>query len=392
MSDYCPCPRPPQRGTFLSRPNRFLLKARLDDGRTVAAFLPNPGRLRELLLPSATVYLVPEPADSRRRTRWTAVAVERDGTPVFLHTHQTNAVARHLLETKQVPGLEEARVVRGEVPVGASRFDFLLQDPAGDLLLEVKSCTLFGGGVAMFPDAVTERGRRHLEELAHLNATGTRTAVLFIIHTRTARWFMPDYHTDLAFARTFLEVGRSLPILPVVVGWTKRLRLRTPVALATIPWEYLHREVADRGSYVLLLRLPRRRRLTVGRLGTLSFPAGWHIYVGSAMQHLAQRVARHQRRRKRHHWHIDALREAARDVTALPIRSARREECDLAAAVGALYAPGPQGFGSSDCACPTHLFHAGDDPLDSPAFHSLLERFRMRPPDSTLAPTPPDPA
>lgn len=138
------------------------------------------------------------------------------------------------------------------------------------------------------------------------------------------------------------------------------------------------REAGNRGSYLLLLELGRDARIEVGGLGRLAFRRGWYVYVGSAMQHLSHRLARHLRRRKRLHWHVDYLREAADRVVPVPIRSSRREECDVARAVGELLEPGPRGFGCSDCSCPTHLFRSGSDPLALPAFHQLLHRFRLR--------------
>ena len=270
------------RARFLARPNRFLLHCMLPEGKKVKAFLPNPGRLWELLLPDAAVLLA-DHGNSERKTRYTAVAVERGGAPVFLHTHVNNAVARRLLERRRVPGLEDASIVRAEAPLGRSRFDFLLRDRYGDLYLEVKSCTLFGHGVAMFPDAVTERGRRHLLELAELARAGTRAAVLFVVHTPAARWFMPDYHTDLAFSRTLLEVRRDVRILPVAVSWTRALRPGRTARLLDIPWEHIEREARDRGSYLLIVRLRWRRRIVFGAQPPALFQPGYYVYVGSGM-------------------------------------------------------------------------------------------------------------
>ena len=151
------------RATFLERPNRFLGRCNADGLGVVDAFLPNPGRLWELLLPGALLYLYPAtPSEkiypSRRKTNYTVLAVQRNGSPIFLHTHITNQVARYLIERRLIPPLEGAEIVKGEVSHGRSRFDFLLREHGRDLYLEVKSCTLFGNGVAMFPDAVTERG------------------------------------------------------------------------------------------------------------------------------------------------------------------------------------------------------------------------------------------
>jgi sugar fermentation stimulation protein A len=95
-----------------------------------------------------------------------------------------------LLQHGKVPGLEKAKIVESEVRVERSRFDFLLEDDTGTILLEVKSCTLFSNKVAMFPDAVTARGKKHLEELTRLSAEGTSCAVLFLIHWPRAEVFL----------------------------------------------------------------------------------------------------------------------------------------------------------------------------------------------------------
>ena len=355
----------------------------------IRAFLPNPGRMWELLLPGVTLYLAHAPPTRRgtrstRRTRYTVLAVERDGTPLFLHTHLNNQVARFLIEQGRVPGLAGARILGAEVPLGRSRFDFLIRHRGRDLYLEVKSCTLYGNRVAMFPDAITERGRRHLLELAQMRRQGARAVVLFVVQTTDVDWFMPDYHTDLAFSQAMLQVHSDLRIVPMAVQWRSDLTLHDETRLLHIPWDHLRREVKDRGGYLLILRLSRARRVRVGHLGSLLFPAGYHVYVGSAMRNLSARVARHLRRRKTLHWHIDHLRHVADAVTALPIRSSQRQECDLAAAVAGLLEPGPAGFGSSDCGCPTHLFHHPGNPLDDPAFHVLLQRFRMAHPPTAI--------
>ncbi len=369
---------------FINRPSRFLVECHSDKHGTLTVFLPNPGRLQELLLPDATLYLVPDGADSpTRKTEFTLVAVERDQTPILLHTQWMNRVAHHLISTAQVPGLETATVVRSEVPVQRSRFDLLLRAGGQELYVEVKSVTLFGNGIAMFPDAVTSRGRRHLEHLAEMARNSTPTAVLFLVQTPAVSWFMPDYHTDLAFAKTLLEVRHQLRVLPLAIGWKvagSELCLRPTVKLLEVPWTYLQREVADRGSYLLILELAQDQEIVVGGRGRICFTRGFYIYVGSAMQGLTARLARHLRRRKRFHWHIDYLRQAAQQVIALPIRSSNREECELARAATEIMAPAATGFGCSDCSCPTHLFRSSCNPLSDPAFHQLLQRFRMRVP------------
>jgi sugar fermentation stimulation protein A len=368
-----------RRARFVARPNRFLVHCRLRSGDLIEAFLPNPGRMDEMLFPDTELTVIRAAASATRRTQWTCVGLERDHEAILLDTHRTNAVAQHLLEAQRIPSLTGWRIAGSEVTVGHSRFDFLLQRGGQRLWLEVKSCTLFGNGSAMFPDAVTERGRRHLQELAHLRQTGAaRPVVLFVVHSLRPNWFLPDYHTDLAFSRTLLAVRPQVRVLPVAVGWNRDFSLRDETRMLRIPWTHLQREVHDRGAYLLLLRLPEARKVQIGRLGELQADAGWYIYVGSAMAGLDARLRRHQRRRKKFHWHIDYLRQAAAEVVALPIRSSRRQECDLAADVAALYKSAMPRFGASDCTCSSHLFQAGSTaPLDDPAFHVLLQQYRM---------------
>ncbi len=115
------------------------------------------------------------------------------------------------------------------------------------------------------------------------------------------------------------------------------------------------------GAYALLLALPEPRTLTVGRLGTFSFPVGFYLYLGSALGPggLSSRLARHCRVKKKQHWHIDYLRPLAWLEQIWVWITKERVECDWAAAAGALPGagiPAPR-FGASDCKCPAHLFH-----------------------------------
>ncbi len=364
-----------RKGAFVARHGRFLVEARLGK-KSLRAYLPNPGRLGELLLPGAELYLVKEGGRPGRKTEWTAVAVEGRRGPVILHTGRTNDIAQGLLEEGCVPGLEEARIVRREAALGRSRFDFLLELEGEPFWLEVKSCTLLAGRAALFPDAVTERGRRHLEELDHLAREGTRAGILFVVHHPEALWFLPDWHTDPAFARSFLAKGPELRVWPIPVRTGPDLEVEPAGPPLPIPLEILERELGDRGAYLVVLELARKTRISVGSLGEVSFPGGHYVYVGSAMKGLAARLARHRRKRKRLHWHIDYLRERARFVEAFALRSSRRDECDLARALSRLGRPFPPGFGSSDCSCPGHLVHFEKDPRGLRGFQDLLGRFR----------------
>ena len=376
---------------FVDRPNQFLVRCRReDDGRLIRAFMPNPGRMWELLLPGALLSIQHQPRQgsgrrATRKTSYTVLAVERDGAPIVLHTQHANALARHLIDNGGIPALKNARVLRSEVTVGRSRFDFLLRNQDVDVMLEVKSTTLFGNGIAMFPDAVTERGRKHLTQLMALRQSGMDAAVLFVVHAPDARWFMPDFHTDLAFSQTLIAAHDcGVRILPAAIEWNRDLSLTKPIRMLEISWPYVRREAGeDRGGYLLIMRLQRTRRLSIGALGTSLFPRGYYLYVGSALANLSSRLARHRRLRKRCHWHVDYLRAAASEVITLPVRSSTCIECDLARALEPISTSPCSGFGSSDCACPTHLFTMPINPLHDTRFHRVLQRFRMCHPDSS---------
>jgi len=229
----------------------------------------------------------------------------------------------------------------------------------------------------MFPEAVTARGTRHLMELGGLGQEGKKGAVLFLVHGSGVRYFMPDYHTDLRFAQTFLAVRDQVSIIPVAIQWDKDLSLRLETQPLSIPWDYLEREVQDRGSYLLVLQLKKRQFLEVGKLGSLHFRKGFYVYVGSAMAHLSKRLERHRRIRKNFHWHIDYLRSAADFEAALPIRSSERLECLLADSFASLAHWSVPGFGCSDCSCESHLSGFKTNPIREPAFQDMLLYYRM---------------
>ncbi len=116
------------------------------------------------------------------------------------------------------------------------------------------------------------------------------------------------------------------------------------------------------GVYQLRLSLPAAVRLQVGKLGTFMFPAGRYVYTGSALSGLEQRLARHRRRDKKLHWHIDYLLRHAQISSIRVLHTQERMECALNREV--MTRPSAQviarGFGSSDCHCPAHLVYLGN--------------------------------
>ncbi len=159
----------------------------------------------------------------------------------------------------------------------------------------------------------------------------------------------------------------------------KRARLK-PTTPEEDPDERL-----DRGAYLLFLRVGALRLLGIGSLGELEFPAGWYVYVGSAMRNLEARVARHMKTKKKLRWHIDYLREASDSCEALLLPSTHKKECEIARILAAVLTPRPRGFGSSDCRCPTHLFRLESEPGTDPGLRKALYRMQKELPSLSRA-------
>jgi sugar fermentation stimulation protein A len=198
------------------------------------------------------------------------------------------------------------------------------------------------------------------------------------VHWPRAEVFVPDFHTDLEFARAMKDAKEKVRFFPVSVEWGEDLSIvsgRTKVL--PVLWQALEREAEDRGSYLIIYHLPRKRLVEIGGLGKVTLKPGYYIYVGSAMRNLSQRVERHRRIRKKLHWHIDFFRGLAEYQAGLPVRSEDDLECELASAMIGVSEWSVPGFGCSDCSCPSHLFGFSVDPMSTRKFHDVLQYFRM---------------
>ncbi|MBR6207926.1 MAG: DNA/RNA nuclease SfsA [Oscillospiraceae bacterium] len=183
---------------FLRRPNRFIATVLLR-GQEETVHVKNTGRCRELLLPGARVILS-RGKNPARKTRWDLVSVWKGDTLINMDSQAPNAAAAELL-----PRLYPGAAVTPEYTWGRSRFDFFLQDGERRLLLEVKGVTLEEDGLALFPDAPTQRGTKHLTELAAAKKQGYESAVLFLVQMKGCRAFRPNDATDPAFGRALRE-------------------------------------------------------------------------------------------------------------------------------------------------------------------------------------------
>ncbi len=196
------------QGVFLERPNRFLAMVKVEEA-VEPSFLPNPGRLGELLFPGAEVLLREVGAKRHRKTEYDLIGVILDDQVVSVDTRVPNRLVLEALRNRDLDEFSEYQVIRPEYRYGHSRIDFFLANDGEWCLLEVKSCTLVVDGVALFPDAPTERGRRHLAELIKAKREGGRACVLFVVQRSDAQRFTPNDATDPAFGTMLRRAVRE---------------------------------------------------------------------------------------------------------------------------------------------------------------------------------------
>ncbi len=186
--------------TFISRPNRFIAHVAVN-GELCVAHVKNTGRCRELLVPGCTVYLSVS-ANPARKTKYDVIAVEkrREGNaPLLINMDSqiANDVAEEWLRDGKL--FSRDAVIRREVKWGNSRFDFYVEDGPRHAFVEVKGVTLEQGGVAMFPDAPTERGVKHVEELTACIREGYEAYLLFVIQMKEIDILYPNDAMHKAF-------------------------------------------------------------------------------------------------------------------------------------------------------------------------------------------------
>jgi sugar fermentation stimulation protein A len=197
----------------------------------VESFVPNPGRMYEFMTPGKFVFLRENPA-SRRKTEYDLIGVLHDGILVSIDSYLPNRFVRHLLETHALSYFPIYDRIISEPRYFQGRFDFRLESDNDITLIEVKSCTLVENGQALFPDAPTLRGTKHLKHLVMMLKEGiaTKAAVIFVIQRPDAIVFSPHDGNDSAFSnalRAAYDYGVDvIPLTTKVVDWNLQLQER----------------------------------------------------------------------------------------------------------------------------------------------------------------------
>lgn len=195
---------------FLKRESRFSATV-IAKGKKHYVHLPNSGRLKELLTPNREVFLVKAPPGRTNRKTEYSLALVRYGTGyVSINAARANKLFEEALEEGKIFEFGNFRVKAREKRVGLSRIDFVLEGKSGQTVYaEVKSVTLVVDGRALFPDAPTVRGRKHLNELIDQQKAGNQSAVVFVVQRSDAQSFSPNDREDREFGEILRQAFES---------------------------------------------------------------------------------------------------------------------------------------------------------------------------------------
>lgn len=203
------------QGTLIKRYKRFLADIRLDDGSVVTAHCTNSGSMKSCLEDGAEVYLTPV-NDPSRKTKFTWEMIKINGDWVGINTANPNRLAYEAVLEGKIPGLEGYTKVVREMKYEDSRFDIFAENENEKCFIEVKNVTFKEGKYALFPDAVTTRGKKHLLTLTKVKAEGMRAVMLYIIQRSDVSVFAPAKHIDPDYADTLNYAFKNgVEIIPI---------------------------------------------------------------------------------------------------------------------------------------------------------------------------------
>lgn len=202
-------------GTFVSRENRFLGKVEIS-GDVHPVHVRDPGRLEEILYEGNRV-LLKEVDDESRKTDYDLIAGKVDDNWILVNSGFHREIAESVLEDEEIAPFENIRSYKAEQMLGDSRMDFFVKTEWRKIWLEVKGCTLAEEGKALFPDAPTKRGKRHVDELYDVLKEGGDAALLILVFRPDAECFASNEKTDPDFAESFRKAVRNgLEVYPLV--------------------------------------------------------------------------------------------------------------------------------------------------------------------------------
>jgi len=198
-----------QPGILIKRYKRFLADIELTDKKVLTVHCPNTGSMLGCSEPGSQV-LISRSDNPGRKYPHTLEMVQAGSAWVGVNTSRTNKLVREALEKKVVKEFGRLDSIVQEVKTSAgTRLDFLLEREDTRIYMEVKNCSLAENRAAMFPDAITARGTKHLHELSALKKQGHMAAVFFCVQRGDADYFMPAHHIDPVYAETLVNVASA---------------------------------------------------------------------------------------------------------------------------------------------------------------------------------------
>ena len=207
--------KPLIRGKFIKRYKRFLADIKLTGGETVTAHCTNSGSMKSCLEGDADVYMSPVD-DLKRKTQFTWEMIKINGDWVGINTNIPNVLAYEAVKNGEIDELQGYTIVKREVKYGNSRFDVYAENEKEKCFIEVKNVTLKEGNFALFPDAVTKRGKKHLEELIRVKESGLRAVMLFVVQRTDVEIFAPAWNIDPDYSEKLNEAyQKGVEIIPV---------------------------------------------------------------------------------------------------------------------------------------------------------------------------------
>ena len=188
-------------GTLIQRYKRFLADVRLASGEVVIAHCTNTGSMMGCKEPGSEVY-ISRSDNQHRKLLYTWELIRADHTWIGINTLHPNKLVPEAIQAGRIEALRGFDTIRREVKVSAhSRLDLCLEGASGNCFVEVKNVTLAIDGAAAFPDAVSERGTKHLKELIRLKRQGHRAAIFFVIQRADCDSFRPADEIDQEYGR-----------------------------------------------------------------------------------------------------------------------------------------------------------------------------------------------
>lgn len=202
-------------GRLIKRYKRFLADVKLDNGDVVTAHCTNSGSMKSCLEDDAEVYLSPV-NDPKRKTKFTWEMIKINNSWVGINTGNPNKLAFEAVVNNEIEKLKGYTEVKREVKFDDSRFDVMAKNEKETCFIEVKNVTLKEGDYALFPDAVTTRGKKHLETLIKVKEEGMRAVMLYIIQRMDVKTFAPAFTIDPEYSKTLQKaVKNGVEVIPL---------------------------------------------------------------------------------------------------------------------------------------------------------------------------------